>query len=285
MKINWYPGHMNKAIKMMDFEVKNVDLILYCLDSRAPFSCLNPNFKSILSRKPVVFVLTKQDLADETETKNWVNYLKSFGESFSLNSTASGSGYELKKSIKSILVNKVERNIRKGINIPLRAMVIGVPNTGKSTLINNLCGSGRAITGNKPGVTRGKQWVKIESGLELMDTPGTLAPDFENQEIGRHLAYIGSIKEEVLDMPTLCLEFLKEMKIAFKENLIERYSIEVEEKEPIEIFDEICLKRGWILKKNDPDYERGARAILDDFKKGRLGRITLDTVEESKIKA
>jgi ribosome biogenesis GTPase A len=271
---------MNKAIKMMDFEVKNVDLILYCLDSRAPFSCLNPNFESILSRKPVIFVLNKQDLADEKETKKWLAHLDAKSGAFALDSTISGAGYQLKNKIKNILQHKVDRNLRKGINIPLRAMVIGVPNTGKSTLINNLCGVARAITGDRPGVTKGKQWIKIDSDLELMDTPGTLAPDFESEIVGLHLAYVGSIREEVLDLPSLCLEFLKEFKTKYAENLVERYGVLIGEREPIEIFDEICLKRGWILKKNEPDYQRGAKAILDDFKKGRLGRVTLDEFKD-----
>lgn len=276
MKINWFPGHMKKAMMMMDFEIKNVDLILYCLDSRVPLSCLNPNFNNLLNRKPIIFVLTKADLADENENKKWLQYFEKFGGVISLNSTVSGAGFELKKKINQTLQHKLDRNVRKGINIPLRAMVIGVPNTGKSTLINNLCGNARAIVGNKPGVTRGKQWVKIDENLELMDTPGTLWPDLENEKVARHLAFVGSIKEEVLDIPSLVVEFLMEMIQNYTKNLEERYGVEFSEANILSSYDTICLKRGWILKGKEPDYERGGRAILEDFRKGKLGRISLE---------
>ena len=279
MKINWFPGHMKNALETMEKELKNVDLIIYVLDSRAPFSCLNPSFDRIASRRPVIYVLSKCDLSNDAETDYWKRYFakKENAACVTVNSTISGSAKVIKSIMKDMLSKKTEWNKRKGLNIPFRAMVIGVPNSGKSTLINNLASKGKTVTGDKPGVTRGKQWVAIDDNINLLDTPGTLWPDISDEQIGTKLAYIGSIKNEVLDIATLGLEFIKDMVKLDKSLLEARYSINVEEdQEALEIFENICKKRGFISRGREIDYERGAIGILDDFRKGRLGKITLD---------
>lgn len=279
MVINWFPGHMTKALRMMEKELDVVDVIIYVLDGRAPFSCENPSFKNITKNKPIVYVINKIDLSNEEQIKKWQKYF-SEGENrlcVLLNSTLSNSSKIIKDCMNKLLIKKLEKNKKKGINIPLRAMVIGVPNCGKSTLINNLCGKGKAITGDKPGVTRGKQWVKIDEGIEMLDTPGTLWPDLENDKVAHNLAYIGSIKEEVLDISSLALDFISDLNKIDKSILTNRYNIEFDENdELIDIYEKICKKRGFVLKGNNYDYERCARALFDDFRKGRLGKITLD---------
>lgn len=278
MKINWFPGHMKSALDTMAKELKNVDLIIYVLDSRAPFSCLNPSFDKISSKRPVIYVLSKCDLSNEDRTNYWQQYFSQKENSvcIKLNSTVSGSAKVIKTLMKTMLSKKADWNKRKGLNIPFRAMVIGVPNSGKSTLINNLASKGKTITGDKPGVTRGKQWVAIDDNINLLDTPGTLWPDIDNEVVGTRLAYIGSIKNEILDIATLGLEFVEDIKKLDAKLLENRYNITTANKSNLAIFEDICKKRGFISKGNEIDYERGAIGILDDFRKGRLGKITLD---------
>lgn len=278
MKINWFPGHMKSALDTMAKELKNVDLIVYVLDSRAPFSCLNPSFDKISSKRPVIYVLSKCDLSNEERTNYWYQYFNQKENSVcvKINSTVSGSAKVIKTLMKTMLSKKADWNKRKGLNIPFRAMVIGVPNSGKSTLINNLASKGKTITGDKPGVTRGKQWVVIDDNINLLDTPGTLWPDIDNEVVGTRLAYIGSIKNEILDIATLGLEFVGYIKKLDAKLLENRYNIVTENKSNLAIFEDICKKRGFISKGNEIDYERGAIGILDDFRKGRLGKITLD---------
>ncbi len=278
MKINWFPGHMKSALDVMEKEMKNVDLIIYVLDSRAPFSCLNPSFEKIASKRPVIYVLSKCDLSNDADTNYWQSYFnkKENSACVKVNSTISGSAKVIKNLMKTMLSKKADWNKRKGLNIPFRAMVIGVPNSGKSTLINNLASKGKTITGDKPGVTRGKQWVAIDENINLLDTPGTLWPDIENEVVGTRLAYIGSIKNEILDVASLGLEFVGDMLKKDKKILEDRYKIECNNLNRLQVFELICQKRGFISKGREVDYERGAIGILDDFKKGRLGKITLD---------
>ena len=278
MKINWFPGHMKNALDVMEKELKNVDLIIYVLDSRAPFSCLNPSFEKLAKKRPVIYVLSKSDLSDELETAKWKKFFEQKENSacVTVNSTISGSAKVIKNLMKTMLSKKTDWNKRKGLNIPFRAMVIGVPNSGKSTLINNLASKGKTVTGDKPGVTRGKQWVAIDDNINLLDTPGTLWPDIEDEAVGTKLAFIGSIKNEVLDVATLGLDFIKMMRSFDKSILENRYNIKIDDQTDLEIFDGICQKRGFISRGREPDYERGAIGILDDFRKGRLGKITLD---------
>lgn len=278
MIIQWFPGHMNKALKMMQNEIKIVDVIIYVLDARAPFSCVNPKFTKIIGDKPIIYVLNKCDMADEQKINMWQEYFTSQNsECIKLNSTASSSGKLIEKSISKLLQNRIEKNKAKGINLILRGMIIGVPNSGKSTLANNLCGKAKAVTGNKPGVTKSKQWVKIGKYIEVLDTPGTLWPAFDNNQVAKHLAYIGSIKEEVLDIPELSLDLISDLVKLDKCILENRYNVIIEENDiPLDVLEKICLARKFLLKRNEIDYDRGAYTIVNEFKNGKMGNITLE---------
>lgn len=281
MKIDWFPGHMKKALDMMKNELKNVDLIIYVLDARAPKTCINPKFKTICNHRPIIYVLNKSDMTDENITKKWAERLKSEETEVILmdsrKSTVSGI---IKTKMKQMLSKKIENNLKKGIKIPMRAMVIGVPNCGKSTLINSCVGKSKTVTGNKAGVTRGKQWVKVDDNIDLLDTPGTLFPNIENQMVANKLAFLGSVKDEVVDMAELGYAFIEFMLKNYKQNLIERYNIDVKDKEIIEVMEDICYKRGLVPPNREVDYEKTGRAVIDDFRKGRLGLITLDNFNE-----
>lgn len=275
-KINWFPGHMQKALRMMEAEAKNVDALIYVLDSRAPFACLNPEFVRIIGSKPILYVLNKIDLADEKK----INEIKTKlpGENklvIELNSTASGAIGLVTSSLNSLCKATIEKYKNKGVNYFVRAMVLGVPNCGKSTLVNNLCGSKKAITGNKPGVTKGKQWVKLSNNIEILDTPGTLWPNLIDEAEARKLAFIGSIKDDVVEIEQLSIFLLEALLKTYPKELEERFSVQVENKTPLEIMEEIAERRKYVVRGGEIDYERTAKAILDDFRKGRIGKITL----------
>ena len=275
-KINWFPGHMQKALRMMDAEAKNVDALIYVLDSRAPFACLNPEFVRIIGSKPILYVLNKIDLADEKKIKEIKTKLP--GENklvIELNSTASGAIGLVTSSLNSLCKATIEKYKNKGVNYFVRAMVLGVPNCGKSTLVNNLCGSKKAITGNKPGVTKGKQWVKLSNNIEILDTPGTLWPNLIDEGEAKKLAFIGSIKDDVVEIEQLSLFLLEALLKTYPKELEERFSVQVENKTPLEIMEEIAERRKYVVRGGEIDYERTAKAILDDFRKGRIGKITL----------
>lgn len=275
-KINWFPGHMQKALRMMETEAKNVDALIYVLDSRAPFACLNPEFVRIIGSKPILYVLNKIDLADEKKIKEIKTKLP--GENklvIELNSTASGAIGLVTSSLNALCKATIEKYKNKGVNYFVRAMVLGVPNCGKSTLVNNLCGSKKAITGNKPGVTKGKQWVKLSNNIEILDTPGTLWPNLIDEGEAKKLAFIGSIKDDVVEVEQLSLFLLEALLKTYPKELEERFSVQVENKTPLEIMEEIAERRKYVVRGGEIDYERTAKAILDDFRKGRIGKITL----------
>ena len=270
----------------MEKEIKLVDAILYVLDSRAPFSCVNPKFPSLIGDKPIIYVFNKSDIADKDKLSAWINgyFKRENTRCIVLNSTASGSGKKVESAIIDVCAPKINKFKEKGIKPTLRAMVIGVPNCGKSTLINNLCGKAKTVTGNKPGVTKGKQWVKIASGIELLDMPGTLWPAFDNTHVAKHLAYIGSIREEVLDIPELALDFVGDIRKIDKTILENRYSIKInDEDENLEVIENICVSRKYMLRGGDYDYDRCCAAIISDFKQGKLGNITLDDYSDIKM--
>ena len=278
-KINWFPGHMAKALAQMEDEVKKVDMLVYVLDARAPFSCLNPKFTSLALNKPVLFVLNKTDLADDEKTARFRKYItkEKDCECICLNSTISGANKIVEPIMRDLCKAKIEKYKNKGIKINLRAMVVGVPNSGKSTLINNLCGLKKTKTGDRAGVTKGKQWVLLKNGFEVLDTPGTLWPNLDNQTIAQNLAIIGSIKNEIVDTNELCYTFLSFVKENYP-NCLQKYDIFDTNYSAVELMEQIAAKKHYLQKGNEPDFDRTCFAIIDDFRKGKLGKITLDKV-------
>ena len=281
MYIQWYPGHMTKAMRMMQDSLKAADCVIYVLDARVINSSRNPAFDKMVEGMPILYVFNKCDMVERADVAAWEKYYRDRGEiCVSVNSTSPKFRAEVISRL--LLLNKavIDKYASKGVNKTVRALVAGVPNTGKSTLINCLCGSKRAVTGNRPGVTRGKQWVKLAANIELLDTLGTLPPAFEDGERAIRLAMIASIKEEVLDIAELGLETVKFFAERNYKPFAERYGLEDLSGEPLEIMDKIAKKRGYLLNKDNYDYERTARAILDDLRKLRLGKVMLDKAEE-----
>ena len=274
MIINWFPGHMTKSLREMEEKIKLVDAVVYVLDSRAPFSCINPELNRISEGKPVIYALNKSDLVENADISRWITKLSVNGSTaVKLNSTASNATKVLADKLKTVCAEKIEKKKAKGINAVIRAMVIGVPNSGKSTLINNLCGKAKTITGNKAGVTRGQQWVKITPQLEVLDTPGTLYPKLDNEKTALNLAFIGSIRDEVLDVHELALEMVKNE--IFKEPIKLRCGVEPSEDAHMTLA-AIARARGFLIRGGEVDEERAAYAVIDDFRKGRMGKIILE---------
>lgn len=274
--IQWFPGHMTKAMRMMQDSVPLVDGVMFVLDARAPAATFNKKLKALVQNKPVLYILNKADLADGAKTDAFLLELNKGGALAVKCAAANASSAAKQISAKALelLQEKRARDAAKGLFRPLRFMVAGIPNTGKSTVINALAGGKRAVTGDKAGVTRGKQWIRC-AGFELLDTPGTMPPSFENQTLAQHLAYIGSINDDILDFYGLSLELLRELAENYPALLKERYAIE-EISSPAEMLGGICKRRGFVLRGGEYDLERGARALIDDFRKGRIGKITLE---------
>ncbi len=276
MDIHWFPGHMTKSLRMMSESVKNVDLIFYVVDARAPKSCINPAFSPIIENKKIIFVLNKADLIPDDMADRWLKYLKNVGnDAVAINSTASKTSVPLIALAKKLCGDKIERYKAKGINASIRAMVIGVPNSGKSTLINNLCGKASAVTGNRAGVTRGKQWVRISDHFEVLDTPGTLYPKLSDKTAAKRLAFIGSIKDEVVDKSELAYLLIEDLISIDPQILENQYKIKITEDLNL-VMSDIARSRGYIMKGNRPDLDRTCIAVIDDFRKGKLGKICLD---------
>lgn len=280
--INWFPGHMNKTLKEMQSLNKLCNCFVYVLDARSPKACLNPEFVKIIKDKPIVYVLNKSDKADDRQTTAWKQYFNSLPNSKCVvtNATISKSCQVISSTIMSLLADKVAENKQKQVNFVFRAMVLGVPNCGKSTIVNNLCGKSRAVTGDKAGVTRNVQWVNITPTLQIMDTPGTLWPSLDDEDLAYQLAYIGSVKDDVLNIievaGRLCVELSNansNFTTYYKLALDKKYDIHSAE-DCLEILEKVARKRGCILKGNEIDCDRVASLVLNDFRKGVLGRIT-----------
>lgn len=274
--LQWFPGHMTAAMRMMEENLKAVDGVMIVLDARAPRASLNSKLDKLFINKKVLYVLNKCDLIEPADVKITISdFALENKEIIGVSAMDKKAVDLLYNKIFSLLKDKLERNKLKGVFRPIRIMVAGIPNTGKSTIINALCGGKKAITGNKAGVTKGKQWVRLRE-LELLDTPGTMPPAFDNQTLAKHLAYIGSMNDATMDFNDLAFELLAELKVKYPELLKAKYGIENLEVETLELFNAICVRRGFLRKGGDFDYERCATAIIDDFRKGRIGKIILD---------
>ena len=274
--LQWFPGHMTAAMRMMEENLKAVDGVMVVLDARAPRASLNNKLNKLFDNKKVLYVLNKTDLVDSSDVKRTVaEFTKDGKETVAVSAMDKRAVDLLYSRIFSLLKDKLERNKLKGVFKPIRIMVAGIPNTGKSTIINALCGGKKAVTGNKAGVTKGKQWVRLRE-LELLDTPGTMPPAFDNQTLAKHLAYIGSMNDANIDFNDLAYELLAELKVKYPELLKQKYDIENLDVETLELFNALCVRRGFLRRGGDFDYERCATAIIDDFRKGRIGKIILD---------
>ena len=281
MQVQWYPGHMTKAKRMMQEDIKLVDLVIELIDARIPFSSGNPDIDELARGKSRLILLNKADLADQAMNAKWQEYFKEKGiETLIINSRSREGFSPINRSIEKVCSEKIERDRKKGIiGRPVRAMVVGIPNVGKSTFINSLCRKASAKTGNKPGVTKGKQWIKLGKGVDLLDTPGILWPRFENEKIGLNLAYIGSINDEILDETELAMNLISNVKTDYPGVFFDRYGCD-ESKETAVILEEISVKRGCLKKGNEPDTGKGAHIVLDEFRSGKLGHITLETPDQ-----
>jgi ribosome biogenesis GTPase A len=277
MDYQWYPGHMTKAKRMMEENIKLIDLVIEIIDARIPFSSRNPDIDSLAKNKSRIILLNKSDLADDSANQAWIDYYKSKG--FYCLKINAKNGYGIKQVtplINEACSEKIARDKAKGIqNRPIRAMIVGIPNVGKSTFINAFAGKACTKTGNKPGVTKGKQWIHINKNLELLDTPGILWPKFDDKLVGMRLAMIGSMNDQVINLEDLSFEILKFIKENYPGFISARYEMD-EDREILEIMDEIGRIRGCLKKGSMIDYEKLAGVIADDFRSGRLGRITLE---------
>ncbi|MDO5382888.1 MAG: ribosome biogenesis GTPase YlqF [Eubacteriales bacterium] len=296
MDYQWYPGHMTKAKRMMEENIKLIDLVIEIVDARIPLSSRNPDIDDLAKNKARIIILNKADLADERITNHWISYFNK-KEILCLKSNSRNSSdiKPVNNLIMESCSKKIERDRAKGIlNRPVRAMVVGIPNVGKSTFINSFSGKASAKTGNKPGITKGKQWIKLNNSVELLDTPGILWPKFNDKETGKKLAMIGSMNDNILNVEELSLEIIKYIYNNYPDNIIERFSLNKSEVEnsydensinpemsiPLYIMEQAAIKRGCIKKGAQPDYEKVSNLILEDFRSGRLGRISLEDTTE-----
>ncbi len=274
--LNWYPGHMKKTRELIRANLKLVDAVIEVIDARIPLSSRNPIIDELVSGKPRVVVLNKSDLADKTQCRLWEKQMSA--EHITVCSADCRSGRGIDQIFRTLEILQEERNQEKKIPRPLRLMIVGVPNVGKSSLINRLTGRKSAMTGNRPGVTKGKQWLTLKNGMQLLDTPGILWPKFEDQHIGLNLAFCGSIKDEIMDKETLALELIRVLGTDWGPLLMERYKLTELSDDALENMDAIAKKRGFIFSGGRIDYERTARTVLDEFRAAKIGRITLERI-------
>lgn len=276
MKVQWYPGHMTKAFRQMRDDIKMIDLVIELLDARVPMSSRNPDIDSLSKGKSRLVLLNKADLADESQTDKWINYFDSQGiVALKINSKDRHTLKQFDDAVAMVCKDKIESNKNKGINRPIRAMVVGIPNVGKSTFINTYVKKAATKTGNKPGVTKGKQWIRLNDRIELLDTPGILWPRFEDEKIGINLAFIGSINDQILSIEDLAFELIKFLNEHYPNVVKDRYEIEGDE-DIVQVMYQIAEARGCRLKGNRLDLEKASHIIIDEFRAGKLGRVTLD---------
>ncbi|MBQ7579945.1 MAG: ribosome biogenesis GTPase YlqF [Clostridia bacterium] len=281
--IQWFPGHMAKTRRLIKESLKLVDAVTEIVDARVPLSSQNPELSEIIGDKPRIMILNKCDVADGESTKKWIKYLNSRGIYAMAADCRSGRGLnEYRPLVRKVLKDKIIANEQKGMaGKPLRIMVVGIPNTGKSSFINRMAGKNRAKVADKPGVTRQNQWFVIGEGIELLDTPGVLWPKFEDPEVGRKLAFIGSVKDEIIDPEELAVNLIDILKKDYPDRIKDRYKIsDFEDKESYEILEMIGRKRGMLVSGGEINTERAAITLMDEYRAGMLGCITLDSVGE-----
>ena len=281
MNVQWYPGHMTKAKRQMQEDLKLIDLIIELVDARVPLSSRNPDIDRLGQNKSRLILLNKADLADERQNEAWKEYFQKKGFYVVKVDSRNGAGMKaIQNVIQEACKEKIERDRRRGIkNRPIRAMVAGIPNVGKSTFINTFAGKACVKTGNKPGVTKGKQWIRLNKNVELLDTPGILWPKFEDQQVGIRLACVGSIKDDILNMEELALLLIDYLRTNYSGLLEKRYGI-TEEGKGVDVLGEIAKARGCLKKGEELDYVKASGLLFDDFRGGKIGRITLEWVEQ-----
>ena len=284
MNIQWYPGHMTKTRRQIEADLKLVDAVCEIVDARIPISSRNPDIDAICGNKPRIIVLNRMDLADPNMTRQWMDYYRSQGFAAVATDCKSRKGIaNFQPAVRSVLREKIARNAEKGMNKPIRVMVVGIPNVGKSTLINQISGRKGAKAENRPGVTRGKQWVTVDGGLLLLDTPGILWPKFEDPNVGMMLAYTGAVKENVIDTEELACKLFELLWKYYPDTVRERYKIEPADDTPgYEMLEAAGRKRGFLLARGEINTERMAKVLLDEYRSGKLGYFTLEAPEDCK---
>lgn len=282
MIINWYPGHMKKTKELIKQNLKLIDVVVELFDARIPISSKNPDIDNIIGDKPKIVILNKYDLADPKVLNDWINYYKAKNiEAIPFNSLTGDGMNKLLNSIKDSVKDKIQSLQNKGRkNRPIRVMIVGIPNVGKSSLINKLVGKKSAKTGNRPGITKGKQWIRIRKDLELFDTPGILWPKIDDQDVGLNLGFTGSIKDEILDTDELCLKLIEILSEKYPEKLKERYKLDELSENPLLNMENIGKKRGCMKSGGIIDYTKVSNIVLDEFRKGIIGKISLESPED-----
>ena len=277
MQFQWYPGHMTKAKRAMQEDIKLIDVIIELVDSRVPFSSKNPDIDTLANGKSRILLMNKYDLADKAVSDKWTKYYEEKGYFVATVNSKNGRGVKaVNDVIQKACKEKIERDRKRGIlNRPIRAMIVGIPNVGKSTFINSFAGKACAKTGNKPGVTKGKQWIRLNKNVELLDTPGILWPRFEDQQVGLNLAFIGSIKDELYNIYELSLLLLDYLIKNYPDAVADFYEIENSDSNN-ELLERIAIKRGCIKSGAEYDLDKAAKCLVDDFRNGRIGKISLE---------
>lgn len=281
MHFQWYPGHMTKAKRAMQEDIKLIDVIIELVDARIPRSSKNPDIDSLAQGKSRILLLNKSDMADAAKTQSWISYYEKQGFlALAVNSKKKNELKQVNALVQKACENKIERDRKRGIkNRPVRAMIVGIPNVGKSTFINSFAGKACAKTGNKPGVTKGKQWIRLNKQVELLDTPGILWPKFEDQTVGQHLAFIGSIKDELIQSVELALDLIEFLTASYPGILGKTYSVD-ESEDSVAILNAIAVNRGCLKKGNELDHDKAAFLLLDDFRNARLGKISVENPQD-----
>jgi len=283
MNIQWFPGHMTKTRRQIEEKLKLIDVVVEILDARIPLSSKNPDITELTKGKPRIVVLNKSDLADEVITKKWVEYYKSKGIMCCVADSEKGKGVaESINLVKQVMAEKIAKDTDKGMNRAIKILVAGVPNAGKSSYINRLAGRASATVGDRPGVTRGQQWIRLKSGIELLDTPGILWPKFEDERVGEHLAFTGAVKDEIMDVELLACKLAEFLNENYRELLCARYKLsDTDGMQGFELVEYIGKKRGFVISGGEIDFLRASNILLDEFRSAKIGRISIETPEEA----